>query len=39
MSAIETSGSGTELTTPSGVGQPILVSGNYLVKPSDTSLH
>jgi hypothetical protein len=27
------------VTTPSGVGQETLVSGNYLVKPTDTALH
>jgi hypothetical protein len=33
------SGSGSSLTTPSGVGQETLVGGNYMVKPSDTALH
>ncbi len=36
---IEISGSGTSVTTPTGVEQETLVSGNYLVKPSDNSIH
>jgi hypothetical protein len=32
-------GSSSAVTTPSGVEQVVLFNGNYIVKPSDTSLH
>ncbi len=36
---IQISGSGTEVTSPTGVNQASLVSGSYIVKPTDSSLH
>ncbi len=37
--SITITGSGTSVTTPTGVEQAALISGNYLVKPSDNTLH